>query len=171
MSVQKQPNKSVELGIQESTQKANQESDRLKKKTIGCYILGKTIGKGTFGVVKQAVHTTTKEKVAIKILQKKKIIDVTDVERVSREIHILKLIRHPHLIQLYQIIETPKHIFLAMELVPKGEVFDYIVENTRLKEQEACKFFQEIISGIEYIHKLQIVHRDLKPENLLLDRN
>ena len=127
------------------------------------------MGKGTFGKVKLAHEISTGEKVAIKILEKDRIIDVADVERVSREIHILKLIRHPNIIQLYEIIETPKQLFLIMEYMQNGELFDYIVEKKRLDEREACQIFQQIISGIEYIHKLNIVHRDLKPENLLLD--
>jgi serine/threonine protein kinase len=129
----------------------------------------KSIGEGTFGKVKLGVHIPTKENVAIKVLEKDKIIDISDIERVSREIHILKLIRHPTIIQLYEIIETPRKIYLIMEFAASGELFDHIVANTRLKEKEACKFFHQIISGIEYIHKLNIVHRDLKPENLLLD--
>lgn len=74
-----------------------------------------TLGQGTFGKVKLVVHEETQQKAAIKILEKKKIVDVSDIERVSREIHILKLIRHPNLIQLYEIIETPKYLFLVME--------------------------------------------------------
>ena len=74
-----------------------------KEKKIGYYLLGKTIGEGTFGKVKLATHTLTGEKVAIKILVKEKIIDVADVQRVSRQIHILKLIRHPSIIQLYEV--------------------------------------------------------------------
>lgn len=145
-------------------------------KTIGDYSILKSIGQGTFGKVKLGIHQPTGEKVAIKILEKSKIIDVSDIERVSREIHILKLIRHPTIIQLYevtynQIIETPAKLYLIMEYASSGELFDYIVSNTRLKEKEACKIFQQIISGIEYIHKLNVVHRDLKPENLLLDHN
>ncbi|CAD8087328.1 unnamed protein product [Paramecium sonneborni] len=145
----------------------DQESD--KQRQIGDYLLVKTLGLGTFGLVKLAIHQITQEKVAIKILEKSKIIDVADVERVSREIHILKLIRHKHVIQLYEIIETKKYIFLVMEFCDGGELFDYIVKHQKLSEIEACKLIQELISGIEYIHKLNIVHRDLKPENLLLD--
>jgi len=122
------------------------------------------------------VHIPTGEKVAIKILEKCRIIDVSDIERVSREIHILKLIRHPTIIQLYevihkQIIETPSKLYLIMEYASSGELFDHIVSSSRLKEKEACSFFQQIVAGIEYIHKLNVVHRDLKPENLLLDHN
>ncbi|CAD8052220.1 unnamed protein product [Paramecium sonneborni] len=143
--------------------------DVSKQRIIGDYILVKTLGVGTFGLVKLGLHQITGEKVAIKILEKERIIEVADVERVSREIHILKLIRHRHVIQLYEIIETKKHIFLVMEFCDNGELFDYIVKSEKLDELEACRIFQELISGIEYIHKLNIVHRDLKPENLLLD--
>lgn len=78
---------------------------------------------------------------AIKILEKDRITDLADVERVVREIHILKLIRHPNIIQLYEIIETPKQLYFIMEYASGGELFDYIVENTRLEEDEACKYF------------------------------
>lgn len=94
----------------------------------------------------------TKETVAIKILEKEKICDLSDVERVAREIHILKLIRHPNIIQLYEIIETPKQLYFIMEYANGGELFDYIVEKTRLDHTEASKFYQQIICGVEYIH-------------------
>ena len=112
--------------------------------------------------MKLATHMPTGEKVAIKILEKDRIVDVADVERVAREIHILKLIRHPNIIQLYEIIETPKHLFLVIDYMQNGELFDYIVDKKRMNEDEACKAFEQIISGIEYLHKLRIVHRDLK---------
>ena len=94
---------------------------------------------------------------------------MADVERVSREIHILKLTRHPNIIQLYEIIETPKQLYLIMEYADGGELFDYIVNKSKVEEIEAWIIFQQIISGIDYIHKLNIVHRDMKPENLLLE--
>ena len=84
---------------------------------------------------------------------------MSDVERVAREIHILKIIRHPYLIQLYEIIETSKQLFLIMEYATGGELFDHIVANKRLKEKDASRFLQQIVSGVEYIHKLHIVHR------------
>ena len=142
-----------------------------KKRVVGNYYIEEAIGEGTFGKVRKGTHRLTRENVAIKILEKNRICDVTDVERVSREIHILKLIRHPNIVQLYEIIETPGQLYLIMEYASGGELFDYIVKKTRIPEQEACKFFQQIIAGVEYIHSLNIVHRDLKPENLLLDSN
>jgi 5'-AMP-activated protein kinase catalytic alpha subunit len=144
-------------------------SSNLGPLNVGHYLLSKTIGKGTFGKVKLGIHNSTGEKVAVKILEKDKIQDVNDVERVAREIHILKMIRHPNIIQLYEIIETPKQLYLIMEYVSGGELFDYIVKNHRVKEPMAVKFFHQITAGIEYLHKLNIVHRDLKPENMLLD--
>ncbi len=90
---------------QKKTKKAKKHE---KTKSIGHYILGKAIGEGTFGKVKLGTHILTGEKVAVKILEKSKITEDADVERVSREIKILKMIRHPNIIQLYEIIETPK---------------------------------------------------------------
>lgn len=77
--------------------------------------------------------------------------------------------QHPHVVQLYEIIETPKKLYLIMEYASGGELFDYIVKHQRIQEKEACLFFQQLLSGIEYVSRLNIVHRDLKPENLLLD--
>jgi len=89
-------------------------------------------------------------------------------QKIRREIKILKLFKHPHVIRLYEVIETPREIFLVMEFVAGGELFDYIVNQGRLDEKEARRFFQQIVSGIEYCHMHRVVHRDLKPENLLL---
>jgi len=141
----------------------------MRAKSIGHYILGKTIGEGTFGKVKLGTHILTGEKVAVKILEKERIVDVADVERVAREIHILKLVQHPHIIQLYEIIETPRQLYLIMEFCPGGELFDHIVASGRVREREACRFFHQILAGVEQIHRVNVVHRDLKPENLLLD--
>merc|ERR1719504_102517 len=120
-----------------------------RSKSIGHYILMKTIGEGTFGKVKLGTHILTGERVAVKVLEKERIVEVADVERVAREVHILKLIRHPHIIQLYEIIETPRQLYLIMEYASGGELFDYIVANSRVKEREAAKFFHQIIAGVE----------------------
>ncbi|KAK6179266.1 hypothetical protein SNE40_011669 [Patella caerulea] len=136
---------------------------------IGHYILGETLGAGTFGKVKIAKHQLTGHKVAVKILNRQKLKSLDVVGKIKREIQNLKLFRHPHIIKLYQVMSTPTDIFMVMEFVAGGELFDYIVKHGRLKEVEARRFFQQIISGINYCHKHMVVHRDLKPENLLLD--
>jgi len=136
---------------------------------IGHYVLGTTLGSGTFGKVKIAEHKLTGHKVAVKILNRQKIRSLDVVSKIKREIENLKKFRHPHIIKLYQVISTPTDIFMIMEYVSGGELFDYIVKKGKLKESEARRFFQQIISAVEYCHKHMIVHRDLKPENLLLD--
>ncbi|XP_011010304.1 PREDICTED: SNF1-related protein kinase catalytic subunit alpha KIN10-like isoform X1 [Populus euphratica] len=133
------------------------------------YKLGKTLGIGSFGKVKIAEHALTRHKVAIKVLNRRKIKNMEMEEKVRREIKILRLFMHPHIIRLYEVIETPSDIYVVMEYVKSGELFDYIVEKGRLQEDEARNFFQQIISGVEYCHRNMVVHRDLKPENLLLD--
>ena len=102
-------------------------------------------------------------------MEKSRIKDKKDIERISREIKILKKVRHPNVIQLYEIIETESELFLIMEYCQNGELFDYIVSHQRLHEKAAVRMYQQLIAGIEYIHKSGICHRDLKPENLLLD--
>ncbi|KAL9323480.1 hypothetical protein ACSQ67_008337 [Phaseolus vulgaris] len=133
------------------------------------YKLGKTLGIGSFGKVKIAEHVLTGHKVAIKILNRHKIRSMEMEEKVRREIKILRLFMHHHIIRLYEVIETSTDIYVVMEYVKSGELFDYIVEKGRLQEDEARHFFQQIISGVEYCHRNMVVHRDLKPENLLLD--
>ena len=136
---------------------------------IGPYALAKTLGVGSFGKVKLGQHDLTGHKVAVKILNRKKIQSLEMDEKVRREIKILKLFMHPHIIRLYEVIDTPTDIFVVMEYVSEGELFDYIVEKGRLSEDDGRKFFQQIVSGVDYCHRHMVVHRDLKPENLLLD--
>uniref|UniRef100_A0A6G1SLW6 non-specific serine/threonine protein kinase n=1 Tax=Aceria tosichella TaxID=561515 RepID=A0A6G1SLW6_9ACAR len=146
-------------------------SNHVQPSKIGHYILGETLGFGTFGKVKTAKHQLTGHKVAVKILNRNKIKNLDVVGKIRREIQNLKLFRHPHIIKLFQVISTPNDIFMIMEYVSGGELFDYIVKNGRLGEDEARRFFQQIVSGVDYCHRHMVVHRDLKPENLLLDDN
>jgi 5'-AMP-activated protein kinase catalytic alpha subunit len=141
----------------------------LSKDRIGHYILGRSIGEGTFGKVMLGTHILTGELVAVKILEKKRIMDITDIERVAREIHILKIIRHPNILQLYEIIETSTKLYIITEYIPGGELYQYILSINQIEEYEARRFFCQIISGVEYINRLNVAHRDLKLENLLLD--
>ncbi|CAJ2669102.1 unnamed protein product [Trifolium pratense] len=133
------------------------------------YKLGKTLGIGTFATVKIAEHVLTRHKVAIKILNRCKIKNKDMEEIVKREIKILRLCMHPHIVRLYEVIETETDIYIVMEYMKSGELYYYISEKGRLKEDEARNFFQQIISGVEYCHRNMVVHRDLKLENLLLD--
>ncbi|XP_031404013.1 SNF1-related protein kinase catalytic subunit alpha KIN10-like isoform X2 [Punica granatum] len=138
---------------------------------LGNYKIIRNLGHGAFGKVKVARHLPTGCKVAIKILNRRKIREKGMDQKVEREIKISKMLVHPHIIRLYEVIETATDIYVVMEYAERGELFDYIVENRRVQEEEARKFFQQIISGLEYCHKYRVVHRDLKPENLLLDSN
>ncbi|KAG0023313.1 hypothetical protein BGZ80_009807 [Entomortierella chlamydospora] len=133
-------------------------------------MLGKTLGKGSSGCVKLARHRKTNEQVAVKIISKASLANRAAVHRgIEREIAIMKLINHPHVIRLYDVYETDKELFLVMEYVSGGELFEYLVNKGRLEETEALRFFQQIIVGLAFCHKRKICHRDLKPENLLLD--
>ncbi|KAJ6232623.1 protein kinase [Anaeramoeba flamelloides] len=140
--------------------------------TIGPYTVGKTLGTGSYSKVKLATHKVTGQKVAIKIVSKKQLLaKPKNLERIRREISVQKLIKHPSVIQIFDVYETKKHLFLVLEYLPKGELFDYIVERGRVPSDEARVFFRQIISTIEHIHSFSITHRDLKPENLLLSQN
>ena len=139
------------------------------EKKIGNYILGKKLGQGTFGIVVLGKHEITGESVAIKILDKEKIVRESDKTRLEREIRIMKIMYHNNIVHLYQVIENSKELFLIMEYISGKELFDYIINKRHLDELESCKFYQQIISGIEYLGKTKVAHRDLKPENLLLD--
>ncbi|ELR14943.1 MAP/microtubule affinityregulating kinase [Acanthamoeba castellanii str. Neff] len=135
---------------------------------IGHYDLDKTIGQGQFGKVKLATHVLTGERVAVKIILKSKL-DEDTLKKVYREVRIMKLLNHPNIIRLYEVIETEKVLFLVMEYASGGEVLDFIVAHGRLQEREARKFFQQIVSAVDYCHKHHVIHRDIKCENLLLD--
>jgi 5'-AMP-activated protein kinase, catalytic alpha subunit len=135
------------------------------------YCLLSDLGEGTFGSVKLGMQIETENKVAIKILEKSRIKDAADVERVLREIKILKSLDHPNIVKLYEIIENAERIYLIMEFACGGELFEFIVRKDKLSEREACQIYLQILDGIEYLHQKGIAHRDLKPENLLLDEN
>ena len=149
----------------------NSNNDFQKNKILCDFIIKEKIGEGTFSTVKLAINRQTQEKVAIKIMQKNKIILDEDKKRLEREIQVLKILRHPNLVQLYSVVETDEKIYLIMEYIKGIELFDYIVNKKKLSEKEAFIFFQQIISGIEYLHKVKYIHRDIKPENILIKPN
>ncbi|KAG1172393.1 hypothetical protein G6F70_006506 [Rhizopus microsporus] len=144
------------------------------KRYIGDYIVGKTLGKGASGRVKLGVHKNTGEQVAIKIISKTHLAGNPAIEKaVRREIAIMKLINHPNVMSLIDVIDDPasSDLYLILEYVEGGELFEYLVSKGRLSESEARHHFQQIILGLDYCHHHLICHRDLKPENLLLDSN
>ncbi|KAJ3588759.1 hypothetical protein NHX12_009613 [Muraenolepis orangiensis] len=135
---------------------------------IGNYRLLKTIGKGNFAKVKLARHILTGKEVAIKIIDKTQL-NPTSLQKLFREVRIMKGLNHPNIVQLFEVIETDKTLYLIMEYASGGEVFDYLVSHGRMKEIEARAKFRQIVSAVHYCHQKNIVHRDLKAENLLLD--
>nr|XP_029543853.1 MAP/microtubule affinity-regulating kinase 3 isoform X10 [Oncorhynchus nerka] len=135
---------------------------------VGNYRLLKTIGKGNFAKVKLARHILTGREVAIKIIDKTQL-NSNSLQKLFREVRIMKLLNHPNIVKLFEVIETERTLYLVMEYASGGEVFDYLVAHGRMKEKEARAKFRQIVSAVQYCHQKHIVHRDLKAENLLLD--
>ncbi|KNZ53378.1 CAMK/CAMKL/KIN4 protein kinase [Puccinia sorghi] len=141
---------------------------------FGPYLLLQTLGEGEFGKVKLGVHSSPDrwgEEVAIKLIKRGNVDTQARMIKVAREIDVLKLVKHPNIVRLYDVIETEKYIGIVLEYASGGELFDHILAHRYLKEKDASKLFAQLISGVTYLHAKKIVHRDLKLENLLLDRN
>ncbi|KAI0642172.1 kinase-like domain-containing protein [Trametes meyenii] len=159
---------------------SKQDSD---PKMIGLWKVGRTIGKGSSGRVRLARHSKTGQYAAVKIVSKTALLNSRmslsslgeEAERIlhsiEREIVIMKLIDHPNIMRLYDVWETSTELYLILEYVEGGELFDYLCAQGRLPAPEALGYFQQIITAIDYCHRFNIAHRDLKPENLLLDRD
>ncbi|XP_008047815.1 MAP/microtubule affinity-regulating kinase 3 isoform X8 [Carlito syrichta] len=163
-------------GRQEVTSRSSRSGARCRNSVacadeqphIGNYRLLKTIGKGNFAKVKLARHILTGREVAIKIIDKTQL-NPTSLQKLFREVRIMKVLNHPNIVKLFEVIETEKTLYLIMEYASGGEVFDYLVAHGRMKEKEARAKFRQIVSAVQYCHQKRIVHRDLKAENLLLD--
>jgi serine/threonine protein kinase len=140
-------------------------------KKVGKYELGRSLGEGTFGKVKYAIDTETNEAVAIKILDKEKIQKQNMGNQIKKEISIMKMVKHKNIVHMVEVLASKTKIFIVLELVTGGELFDKIVQVGKLSEEQARFYFRQLIEGVEYCHKLGICHRDLKPENLLLDEH
>lgn len=113
----------------------------------------------------------TRQNVAIKIMKKKKLKFKNYLNKVYKEIAINKFFDHPHIVKLFDFFETDEDMYLAFEYVENGELFEIISSNSAIPEFTARKYFQQLISAIDYVHKCGVAHRDLKPENILLDKN
>ncbi|EPT00691.1 hypothetical protein FOMPIDRAFT_140356 [Fomitopsis schrenkii] len=163
------------------TPRRNKKED--DPKMIGLWKIGRTIGKGSCGRVRIARHSKTGQYAAVKIVSKTNLMTSRmslhslgdDAERVllsiEREIVVMKLIEHPNIMRLYDVWETSSELYLILEYVEGGELFDYLCDKGRLPTNEALSFFQQIIAAVHYCHRFNIAHRDLKPENLLLDND
>ena len=149
----------------------NQLNDKNSQTSVCEFILGQKLGEGTFGTVRLGVNRQTGEKVAIKILEKAKMNNFDDKQRLEREINLLKRIHHPNIVKLFCVIETDRQIFIVMEYIKGNELFQYILIKKKLEEEEACYFFLHIINCIDYLNKLKISHRDLKAENIIIEQN
>ncbi|TGZ59482.1 hypothetical protein CRM22_009048 [Opisthorchis felineus] len=135
----------------------------------GLYFFCEPLAEGSFGVLYVALHAITRRKVAIKIIDKRKL--GADAFRVRSEIEALKQLNHKYIYKLYQVVETTYFFYLVVEYLPGGELFDYIIQKGHLSEVEARVIFRQIVSAIGYMHSKGFAHRDLKPENILLDND
>ncbi|XP_012151485.1 serine/threonine-protein kinase MARK2 isoform X5 [Megachile rotundata] len=156
------------VGVSSSGGRLSSRSRTSEEPHIGKYKLLKTIGKGNFAKVKLAKHVPTGKEVAIKIIDKTQL-NPGSLQKLFREVRIMKMLDHPNIVKLFQVIETEKTLYLVMEYASGGEVFDYLVLHGRMKEKEARAKFRQIVSAVQYCHQKKIIHRDLKAENLLLD--
>ncbi|KAE7995858.1 hypothetical protein FH972_000623 [Carpinus fangiana] len=137
---------------------------------LGRFEVGKLLGHGTFAKVYHARNVKTNEGVAIKVIDKEKILKGGLIAHIKREISILRRVRHPNIVQLFEVMATKSKIFFVMEFVRGGELFNKVAKG-RLQEETARKYFQQLISAVGFCHSRGVFHRDLKPENLLLDEN
>lgn len=137
-------------------------------KEVGSYLLHHTLGEGTFSKVKYALHKDTKNQVAIKILDKEKLIHSNMVSHLKSEISIMRIVKHENIIEVKDVFASQSKIFIVLEYIQGGELFDLIIGERTLTEKRACSYFNQLLNGLEYCHDKGICHRDLKPENLLV---
>lgn len=136
---------------------------------IGKYQLGRTIGEGTFAKVKLATNSVNGQYVAIKIIDKQMVIKDNLMHQVQREIRTMKILHHPNIVRIHEVIGTKTKIYIVMEYVSGGQLSNKMSYAGKLNEEEARKLFQQLIDAVDYCHNRGVYHRDLKPENLLLD--
>ncbi|NXX47088.1 HUNK kinase, partial [Tricholaema leucomelas] len=141
-------------------------------KQVGHYLIGNMINKGSFAKVMEGLHIPTGEKVAIKVIDKRKAKqDSYAFRHLKREPRIHQMIKHPNVVQLYETLETANSYYMVMELCLGGDLLDRVCEQRRLSEWEVRRYTRQILAAVEHLHRQGIVHRDLKIENFLLDEN
>ncbi|XP_016573148.1 CBL-interacting serine/threonine-protein kinase 9 isoform X2 [Capsicum annuum] len=134
---------------------------------LGKYELGKTLGEGSFAKVKYAKNVQTGDHVAIKIINRERVLRQNIMEQIKREISTMKLIRHPNVVRIFEVMASKTKIYIILEYVHGGELFDEIARHGRLKEDEARRYFQQLINAVDYCHSRGVYHRDLKDDGLL----
>jgi 5'-AMP-activated protein kinase catalytic alpha subunit len=134
------------------------------------YDFGRLLGQGNFAKVYYGRNLKTGQSVAIKVIDKEKVLKVGLMDQIKREISVMKLVKHPNVLQLYEVMATKNKIYFVIEYAKGGELFNKVAKG-RLKEDVASTYFQQLISAIDFCHSRGVSHRDLKPENLLLDEN
>jgi serine/threonine protein kinase len=140
----------------------------VRGKKVGKYELGRTLGSGSFSKVKLGIDDKGRQ-YAVKIIEKEQLVREHMEEQLKREISVMKMLKHPHTVQLYDVLQTQNHIYLVLELVTGGELFDRILSAKRFDEDTARRFFQQMVVALHFSHRNGVAHRDLKPENLLVD--
>ncbi|KAK4274902.1 hypothetical protein QN277_018063 [Acacia crassicarpa] len=138
---------------------------------MGRYELGRLLGQGTFAKVYYARSTLTNQSVAVKLIDKDKVMKSGQAEHIKREISIMRKVRHPYIIQLFEVMATKSKIYFVIEYAKGGELFTKLSKKGKLKEEVAHKYFWQLINAVEFCHSRGVYHRDIKPENLLLDEN
>ena len=150
----------------------NKGIDPLKNSSkLDDYKMEETIGQGTYGKVKLATHIQTNEKVAIKIINKKRLINNGDNERILNEIKIMSKLNHPNILKAFEVFEDEINYYIVMERPIKGDLFNYICSKGRLSMEESSFIYYQIVNAVDYLHKNKIVHRDMKPENIMLTKD
>ncbi|KAG4180702.1 hypothetical protein ERO13_A10G180932v2 [Gossypium hirsutum] len=134
------------------------------------YELGRLLGQGNFAKVYYARNIETSQSVAIKVIHKEKVLKVGLIDHTKREISIMNLVKHPNILELYEVMASKTKIYFVMEYAKGGELFKKVFKR-KLREDLARKYFQQLISAVDFCHSRGVYHRDLKPENLLLDEN
>ena len=137
-------------------------------KQVGEYDVKEKLGEGTFGLVRKVVQRETKKEFAMKMLDKEKMMKEDLAKGLKNEVKLMKLIKHPNVVNLHEVLSSKSKFFLVLELIDGGDLFDYLLKKDYLGEDEARNIFQQIICGIEFCHIRGVSHRDLKPENILI---
>jgi len=140
-------------------------------KKVGKYEIGRTLGEGTFGKVKYARDTITGKSVAVKILDKESIQQQNMGAQIKKEISIMKMVKHDNVVNLLEVLASRSKIFIVLEYISGGELFDKIVDAGKFDEKQARYYFRQLVFGVKFCHDQGVCHRDLKPENLLLDQH